>query len=153
LEQVPGGPRRGRWPAREKLQLIFTLAGKSMESDEGKPDTSEDGPSTYHRLLIPRYPFGIFCVVESNGIFIRAVPDLPSRSRKDPRALFRIRRVFHFDRLLAGRMRLERNFFLSIVRSDAAPRRAGGQGIGGESGGLASELFGVRRYFRLEPVG
>ena len=51
-----------------------------MESDEDKPDTSENGPSTYRRLLIPRYPFGIFCVVESNGIFIHAAPDL----RQDP---------------------------------------------------------------------
>jgi hypothetical protein len=40
-----------------------------------------------------------------------------------------------------------------LMPIDAAPRRAGGQGKGGESGGLASELFGVRRYFRLEPVG
>ena len=34
----------------------------------------------YRRLLIPRYPFGIFYVVESNRIVIHAVPDL----RQDP---------------------------------------------------------------------
>jgi plasmid stabilization system protein ParE len=34
----------------------------------------------YRRLLIPRYPFGIFYVVESNRIVVHAVPDL----RQDP---------------------------------------------------------------------
>jgi toxin ParE1/3/4 len=34
----------------------------------------------YRRLLIPRYPFGIFYVVESNSIVIHAVSDL----RQDP---------------------------------------------------------------------
>ena len=34
----------------------------------------------YRRLLIPRYPFGIFYVVESYRIVIHAVPDL----RQDP---------------------------------------------------------------------
>ena len=32
------------------------------------------------RLLIPRYPFGIFYVVESNRIVVHTVPDL----RQDP---------------------------------------------------------------------
>ena len=30
----------------------------------------------YRRLLIPRYPFGVFYVVESYRIVIHAVPDL-----------------------------------------------------------------------------
>jgi plasmid stabilization system protein ParE len=34
----------------------------------------------YRRLLIPRYPSGIFYVVESNRIVVHAVPDL----RQDP---------------------------------------------------------------------
>jgi plasmid stabilization system protein ParE len=34
----------------------------------------------YRRLLIPRYPFGIFYVVESNRIVVHAVSDL----RQDP---------------------------------------------------------------------
>jgi hypothetical protein len=34
----------------------------------------------YRRLLIPRYPFGIFYVVESNRIVVHAFPDL----RQDP---------------------------------------------------------------------
>ena len=34
----------------------------------------------YRRLLTPRYPFGIFCVVESNRIVVHAFPDL----RQDP---------------------------------------------------------------------
>ena len=36
----------------------------------------------YRRLLIPRYPFGIFYVVESNRIVIHAVPDLRQDSEK-----------------------------------------------------------------------
>ena len=35
----------------------------------------------YRRLLIPRYPFGIFYVVESNRIVVHAFPDL----RQDPK--------------------------------------------------------------------
>ena len=97
-----------------------------MESDEDKPDTSENGPSTYRRLLIPRYPFGIFYVVESNGIFIHAAPisvKIPKRSE----SAFPNKRVFHFDRFLAGRMRLERNFsfYQSLDRCGAATSRAG----------------------------
>src|SRR6266478_3091198 len=42
----------------------------------------------YRRLLIPRYPFGIFYVAESNRIVIHAILDLRQRSRKDPRALY-----------------------------------------------------------------
>jgi toxin ParE1/3/4 len=37
----------------------------------------------YRRLLIPRYPFGIFYVAESNRIVIHAVPDL----RQDPKRI------------------------------------------------------------------
>jgi hypothetical protein len=51
----------------------------------------------YRRLLTPRYPFGIFYVVESNRIVIHAVPDL----RQDPekiRSAFPTERIFDFDR-------------------------------------------------------
>ena len=41
----------------------------------------------YRRLLIPRYPFGIFYVVESNRIVIHAVSDL-SQDPKNIRERF-----------------------------------------------------------------
>ena len=105
-----------------------------MESDEDKPDTSENGPSTYRRLLIPRYPFGIFCVVESNGIFIHAAPRSPSRSRKDSESALPNKRVFHFDRFLAGPTTFGTQIsFLSIVRS---MRRRDEQGAGERRGEL-----------------
>ena len=44
----------------------------------------------YRRLLIPRYPFGIFYVVESNRIVIHAILDL----RQDPEEIQRSVRVF-----------------------------------------------------------
>ena len=71
---------------------------------------------------------GIFCVVESNGIFIHAAPisvKIPKRSE----SAFPNKRVFHFDRFLAGRMRLERNFpfYQSLDRCIAAASRGRGK--------------------------
>ena len=62
----------------------------------------------YRRLLIPRYPFGIFYVVESNRILFMRSPisvKIPKRSK----SAFPNKRVFHFDLTsgwTAGRTRL-----------------------------------------------
>ena len=48
----------------------------------------------YRRLLIPRYPFGIFYVVESNSIVVHAVLDL----RQDPKKIRE--RFFVFDQIV-----------------------------------------------------
>src|ERR1700675_2305537 len=62
----------------------------------------------YRRLLIPRYPFGIFYVVESNRIVVHAVPDL----RQDPKtseSAFPNRAIFYFDLPHGSNFRLQSN--------------------------------------------
>jgi hypothetical protein len=131
-------------PARKKLQSDFALAGKSMESDEDKPDTSENGPSTYRRLLIPR------CLLVSSALssqtgFLFMRPPISVKIPKRSESAFPNKRVFHFDRFLAGRMRLERNFpfYQSLDRCVAATSRGRGkEGKGGESEDRQLKLLG-----------
>ena len=69
-------------------------------------------------------------------------PPISVKIPKRSESAFPNKRVFHFDRFLAGRMRLERNFpfYQSSDRCGVATSR--GQGKGGESEDRQLELLG-----------
>lgn len=49
------------------------------------PESGARFHGSYRRLLIPRFPFGIFYTVESRGVVIAGVMD----TRRDPEAILR----------------------------------------------------------------
>ena len=61
-------------------QFFLQDVGLSLEHLRGFPLIGRLYRGRYRRLLIPRYPFGIFYVAESNRIVIHAILDL----RQDP---------------------------------------------------------------------
>jgi hypothetical protein len=69
---------------------------------------------------------------------------------KGSESAFPTKRIFHFDLTSGWPHAFRTQFSNQIVR---VMRRRDEQGRGGKSGGSATELLWVARYFRLEPVG
>jgi toxin ParE1/3/4 len=85
---------------RGREQFFLQDVGLRLEHLKRFPLIGRLYRGRYRRLLIPRYPFGIFYVVESNRIVIHAVPDL----RPDPE---RSESAFPNKRIRAGQGREE----------------------------------------------
>ena len=99
-----------------------------MESDEDKPDTSENGPVNLSPFAHSEIPFWYLLALSSQTGFFFMRPPISVKIPKRSESTFRIE-VFHFDRFLAGRMRLERNFSFhqSLDRCVAATSRGRGK--------------------------
>lgn len=82
--------RRNHWVEKHRQgreQYFLEDAALRLEHLKKFPLIGRLYRGRYRRLLIPRYPFGIFYVVESNRIVIHAVSDL-SQDPKNIRERF-----------------------------------------------------------------
>ncbi len=109
----------------------------SLEHIRGFPLIGRLYRGRYRRLLIPRYPFGIFYVAESNRIVIHAILDL----RQDPESFesaFPNKEYSTLICLLAGLMRFGNQFSFQLNRRLAGGYGATTSGVGEGRVGVAA---------------
>ena len=117
--------------------LLITVRLEGVQNSAGQAERKHPiNPIQTKQTNSGLTPALILTLPNQTGLLFHAVPDLRQNPRKDPRALFRIRGVFHFDLTSGWPHAFGTQVSIKIVR---VMRHRDEQGRGGKGGGSAIE--------------